>query len=92
MNLLFFLSALLAGITGAMSGGQRTDAPAVQQSLARAFEVSVEADVQTPAARSRSVAALRSGLTSERAGQPFWALKAIISTLDQSRVNEKLLV
>ena len=92
LNLLFFLSALLAGITGAISGGQRTDAPAVQQSLARAIEVCVEADVQAPAMRSQSIAAPRSPISSEYAGQLFWALKTIISTSDLGRVNEKLLV
>lgn len=92
MNLLFFLSALLAGITGAISGGQRTDAPAVQQSLARSFEVSVEADLQTPAMLSQNRTAPRNPIGSEIAGQPSWALKTVIFTSDLSRVNEKLLV
>ncbi len=92
MNLLFFLSALLAGITGAISGGQQTDAPAVQQSLARAIEVSVEADAQTPAMLTQNVITLRSPVSSECDGQPFWALKTIISPSDLDRVNEKLLV
>lgn len=92
LNLLFFLSALLAGITGAISGGQRTDAPAVQQSLARAFEASVEADVQTPTMLSRNITAPRSPIGSESAGQLFWAIKSIAFTFDLDRVNEKLSV
>lgn len=92
LNLLFFLSALLAGITGAISGGQRTDSPAVQQSLTRALEVSVEADVQIPVMLSQNLTVLRRSIDAEWNGQFFWALTTIVPASDVERVNEKLLV
>lgn len=92
MRLLLFLSALLTGLTGAISGGQRTDAPVVQQSLAHALETVVEASAQKPATlRSRMIVA-HAEIISEPELQSARMFRLSLPAFDIARVHEKLLV
>ncbi len=93
LELLLFLSALLTGFTGVISGERRTDAPAVQQSVAQALEIVAETVAQMPVPAARHVVATtRSPIMSERAARPCWALHAATPVLDARQVNEKRLV
>jgi len=92
LNLLLFLSALLTGFTGALSGERRTDAPAVQQSVARALEVVAEAVAVVPVRAPHVTATLLNPVLSERAARPYWAVQHAISGLDRVQVDEKRLV
>ena len=92
LNLLLFLSALLTGFTGAIAGGQRTDAPAVQQSVAQVREIVAEAVVQSPASRPQRMPAVRSPIMSERIVQNFWALQIAPAAPAIGQVNEKRLI
>ena len=92
LNLLLFLSALLAGFTGAISGGQRADAPAVQQSVAQMRDSFAETVAQLPAPAPRRMATVRSPIVSELIVQPSWALQIVLPVFEIGRVNEKRLV
>lgn len=92
MNLLLFLSALLTGLTGAISGGQRADAPAVQQSVARAVEVAAESVAQQPLAARQRTAAVRRPALSVRDTKPLWVLAADVPAADIARIFGKLLL
>lgn len=92
MNLLLFLSALLTGFTGAISGGQRADAPAVQQSVAQALEIVAEAVTQLSTPAPQRMATVRSPIVSERVVQHYWALQIAMPILKIGRVNEKRLI
>lgn len=92
MNLLLFLSALLTGLTGAISGGQRADAPAVQQSIARAVEATADYVAPQPlAARSLAIAVPRP-ILSVLDARPLWALAAAAPATDIARTFGKLLL
>jgi len=92
LELLLFLSALLTGFTGVISGERRADAPAVQQSVAQALEIVAETVARTPAPARRTVAAARSPIMSERVSRPCWALRTATPMLNTRQVNEKRLV
>lgn len=92
LELLLFLSALLTGFTGVISGERRTDAPAVQQSVAQALEIVAETVAPMPAPARHIVAAPRSPVMSERASRPCWALHTAIPVANVRQVNEKRLV
>lgn len=92
MNLLLFLSALLTGLTGAISGGQRADAPAVQQSIARAVEATTEYVAQQPLAARPHTAAVQRSILSVLDTKPIWALAVDAPATDIARICEKLLV
>jgi len=92
LNLLLFLSALLTGLTGAISGGQRADAPAVQQSVARAVEVAAESVAQQPLAAQQRTAAVQRPILSVVGTKPVWALAAAVPATDIARIFGKLLL
>ena len=92
MELLLFLSALLTGFTGVISGERRADAPAVQQSVAQALEIVAQTVARMPAPARPTVAAVRSPIMSERALRPCWALRTATPVLNARQVNEKRLV
>lgn len=92
LNLLLFLSALLTGLTGAISGGQRADAPAVQQSVARAVEVAAEYVAQQPLAARKFIAAARRPILSVLDTKPGWSLAVDAPATDIARICKKLLV
>jgi hypothetical protein len=92
LELLLFLSALLTGFTGVISGERRADAPAVQQSVAQALEIVAETEARSPAPARHTVAAARSPIVSEPALRPCWALRTATSMLNARQVNEKRLV
>jgi len=92
LNLLLFLSALLTGLTGAISAGQRADAPAVQQSIARAAEAVAESATQEPlAARSLATIVWRP-IASVLGAKPGWVLTVDTRATDIGRMSEKLLI
>lgn len=92
MNLLLFLSALLTGLTGAISAGQRADAPAVQQSIARAVEIAADKVVQQPSPTRQQATAIRRPILSVLGAKTGWALVADAPVIDIARINEKFLV
>ena len=92
MNLLLFLSALLTGFTGAIYGERRTDAPAVQQSVARALNIVAETVARVPATARHLLATSRSPILSEQAAQPCWQLQTAAPGLSVGQVNEKRLI
>ncbi len=92
MNLLLFLSALLTGLTGAISGGQRADAPAVQQSVARSVEMAVENVAQQPLAERQLQTAVQSPILSARDTKPLQMLAADLPATDIVRVFGRLLI
>lgn len=89
MKLLLFLSALLTGLTGAVSGESR-GALAVEQSVAQALERVAEAAVQVAAPVRQVAAAIRSPFVSEKQAAPCTDV-ALAIPLDLSRVSEKRL-
>jgi hypothetical protein len=92
LNLLLFLSALLTGLTGAISGGQRAEAPAVQQSIARAIEVTAENVVQQASPARQNTSAVRRPILSIIGMKPGWVLNFDVPATDVGRVYERLLV
>ena len=92
MNLLLFLSALLTGLTGAISAGQRADAPAVQQSIARAVEIATDKVVQQSSPTRQQATAAHRPAFSALGAKPGWALVADAPAIDVARIYEKLLV
>lgn len=92
MNLLLFLSALLAGLTGVISGGQRTDAHAVQQSVARTAEVAAEAVAQQPLVARHLQTGDRRPILSTLDTKALWALTSNVPTTDIARRFGRLLI
>lgn len=89
MKLLLFLSALLTGLTGAVSGEGR-GVLVVEQSMAQVLERAAEAAVQVAAPVRQLAAAIRSPLVSEKQAFPCTDV-ALAIPFDLSRVNEKRL-
>ena len=92
LNLLLFLSALLAGVTGAISGHARTDVPAVQQSAAQVCEIFVESAIQIPALAPIGMPRIQSSAHSGNPLVPGWPVKTFLFSRDIGQVLEKLLV
>lgn len=92
MNLLLFLSALLTGFTGALSGEQRTTAPAVQQSVACALEMVAEATTQLSRTAPQRAGEIRSPFISEAAVRREPVSLAAPRPRDVDSVYEKWLV
>lgn len=92
MNLLLFLSALLAGFTGAVSGERITDATAVQQSLGQALEIVAEVAGHMPAPARTAMALILSPVVSERTVRPAGPPQTARLAQDADRVNEQQLV
>ena len=91
LNLLLFLSALLTGLTGAISVGQRADAPAVEQSIARAVETAAENVTQEPSLARGRLTATRRPILSNVDAKPVWALTVGTPAVDIRRICEKML-
>lgn len=85
MNLLLFLSALLTGLTGAISGHVRAGVPTVQQSAAQALEVAVETAIQIPAVVRVAMHQIQSGCPLPTG----WSVKSFQLSRDIGRVFEK---
>lgn len=92
MNLLLFLSALLAGLTGVISGDQRTDALAVQQSVARTAEVAAEAVAQQPLAARHLQTGGQRPILSTLDAKALWALTANVPATDIAHRFGRLLI
>jgi hypothetical protein len=91
LNLLLFISALLTGLTGAFSGAQRAEAPAMHHTVAQAFEGVAEAVAQQASPARPIVFTSRRPVhaTGIIAG---WVLKFQYPAVDIARVYERLLV
>jgi len=91
LNLLLFISALLTGLTGAFSGAQRAEAPAMHHTVAQAFEGVAEAVAQQASPARQIVFTSRRPVhaTGIIAG---WVLKFQYPAVDIARVYERLLV
>lgn len=92
MELLLLLSALLTGLTGAMSGERRTEAAHVQQSAVATLEIIVEAAAEAVApARHALVAVPSRPIASLTAASPAWRPRSVDVVQDLRRVTAKRL-
>ena len=91
LNLLLFISALLTGLTGAFSGAQRAEAPAMHHSVAQVFEGVAEGVAQqaSPARQNVLTSCRPVHATGMAAG---WVLKLHHPAVDIARVYERLLI
>ncbi len=92
MNLLLFLSALLTGFTGVLSGEHRTVAATVQHSADRAREIVTEATAQLSAPAQRREEVALNSIVSERGIRHIRSIHQEPRALDTNAVNEKWLV
>ena len=92
MNLLLFISALLTGLTGAMSSAQCAEAPAMHQSIAQAIEVAAEKTVQKASPERHDASAVRRPIVSILGASPVRVLKSDLPAIDIGRIYEKLQV
>ena len=92
LNLLLFISALLTGLTGAFSGAQRAEAPALHQSIAQTIEVASEKAVQQASPERQNANAIRRPVHATVGMKVIWALNVLHPALDIRRIYERLLV
>ncbi len=92
MNLLLFISALLTGLTGAISGAQRADAPAVHQSIALAIEAAAESVVERASLQPENAGAIRRPIHSTNSAKTGWALNFERPAIEIGLIYERLLV
>jgi hypothetical protein len=92
LNLLLFISALLTGLTGAISGAQRADAPAVHQSIALAIEATAEKAAERASPQPVNVGTIRRPIHSTDTAKTGWALKFQDPAIEIGRIYERLLV
>jgi hypothetical protein len=92
LNLLLLISALLTGLTGAFSGAQRAETPAVHQSIAQAIEVTAETAVQQASPKWQDTTAIRRPVHAIVGHKPGWVLNFKRPAIYARRIYERLLV
>ncbi|WP_219892421.1 hypothetical protein [Aquisediminimonas profunda] len=92
MNLLLFFSALLAGLTGAITGGQRIHAPSVEHSVTQALEVAVKKAPGLFAPSRFRVDTIHTPLVSELLFRPHNANVSVMRTVDMFTIFAKRLI
>lgn len=83
---------MLTGLTGAISGAQRAEAPAVHQSIALAIEAAAESVIERASLQPESAGAIHRPIHSTNSAKTGWALNFGYPAIEIGRIYERLVV